>query len=105
MTGAEVKRVCLRYDAGLTQPDTWRLIDSCVEIRVRINRLECSSKIELRWRVRDSTKWPDAVFTYPVDADGTLWLTAPARLGGGMLLRELQLERAPGHVAAVMMTW
>ena len=97
----------LRYDPGLTDVDTWRLHDNgrAIQIRAKVARLEVAGDVELRWKARSATKWPDAIFARPFDPQGTIWLTRPARLGGGLLDRELQLKRAPEHVSAVLFGW
>ena len=107
MSDLDARRAVLRYDAGLSGHDTWRLLDSGrgVAVRVKIERVECASEVELRWKARDAKDWPDAFFCSPVDAEGTLWLTEPVVLGGGLLRRELQLERCPDHASALMLGW
>lgn len=100
-------RVVLRYDPGLADVDTWRLTDDGrgIVVRVRLGTGEISSTIDLRWRTREARAWPAAAYVAPADTDRTLWLTAPVQLGGGLLRRELQLERAPDHVGVAMSTW
>jgi hypothetical protein len=100
-------RVCLRYNAALDEVDTFRLRDDGrgITLRLKVGGVEYASELELRWRSRLARQWPEAVFFKPVDAEGGCWLTMPATLGGGLLRRELQLERVPEHVSALMFAW
>lgn len=104
---SNVNRTALRYSPDLHEPNTWRLLDNGrgIQARVLLGGYEIVSDVELRWRTRHPRDWPAAVFVAPADSEQTLWITAPAPLGGDLLRRELQLERAPEHVAAAMAGW
>jgi hypothetical protein len=100
-------RHVLRYDPGLGDVDTWRLLDdgSGIALRLKVGPVECASEIECRWQTRSAAEWPAAVHIQPMDDAGSLWISRSVELGGGILRRELQLEKAPEHAAQVMLTW
>jgi hypothetical protein len=103
----ETQRVSLKYDAGLTVPDSWRILDDRrgIAVRVRVGAVECSAEIDLRWRSPQSKEWPGAVYFQPYDPEMTTWLTAEADLGGGLLRLALSLEQCPEHVSTILRGW
>jgi hypothetical protein len=100
-------RVCLSYSASLDEPNTFRLLDSerGITVRVKLAHGEVSCDVELRWRSRPTREWPEAIFFKPNDPAGTVWVTAPIVMGGGLIRRELQLQNLPEHVSRQLLSW
>lgn len=111
MPGAETRRLVLRYDAGLTIENSWRLLDSNdgISCKARIGGISYYGEIPMRWRMLpsgvDVHKAAKRIFVAPSDEDRKLWISQPAVVARGLLPLELQLEQAPDHAIAVMSDW
>jgi hypothetical protein len=112
MTSArEVSRTVLRYDESLAADNTWRLLDSRdgILVNVKIGGVSYSGAVLLRWRILpsevDLRKVGKRTFVAPADSELSLWITQPCVVAEGLLPVELQLERAPERVIAVMENW
>jgi hypothetical protein len=101
----EVYRVVLIFNAGLCAANTWRVSQfrDGIEYCVNVGGVEYRGEFPARWKRYDPAQ--TSTFISPVDSSGNVWLTAPVRLGEGLLLRELQLNRTPENVAMSMQKW
>ena len=75
-------------------------------MKVRLGGISYVGDVLLRWRILpsgvDLRHAAKRVFVAPADAELTLWITQSCVVAEGLLPMELQLERAPKDVIAVM---